>query len=117
MKSILVVEDDIAVGETIRSILEDSAYDVCVFAHPTQLPAGSSPALLITDLACNGGYCSADAVSEIQALRVRTAAPILVLTAHAAAREDEQLARAANAVLTKPFEMVDLLAAVERLAV
>jgi DNA-binding response OmpR family regulator len=42
---------------------------------------------------------------------------VLILTAHAAARADGELAAVANAVLTKPFQMDELMAAVERLVV
>ncbi len=117
MKSVYVVEDDSAVGATIRAILEESTYQVRLFTEPAELPDGSTPALVITDLASRAGYCSRHAVMDVRALRVRTAAPILVLTAHGAARRDADLAREASAVMTKPFEMDELLAMVERLAV
>jgi DNA-binding response OmpR family regulator len=49
--------------------------------------------------------------------RARTGAPVLVLTAHGAAKADCELAAVANGVLTKPFQMDELLAEVKRLAV
>ena len=116
MKSVFVVEDDFAVGETIQAILEESTYRVRLFTEPADLPNGPAPALVITDLASRDGYCSQEAVRDVRALRVRTAAPILVLTAHGAARSDADLAREVSAVMTKPFEMDELLAMVERLA-
>lgn len=116
MRSILVVEDDRDVAAILRVILEES-YRVEVFEDPNDLPRGSSPALVITDLARREGYRSSDAVSDVRALRLRTAAPILVLTAHGAAGQDDELAREATAVMTKPFEMSELVELVERLAV
>jgi DNA-binding response OmpR family regulator len=50
-------------------------------------------------------------------VRARTGAPVLILTAHAVARADDALAKVANEVLTKPFQMDVLVAAVERLTV
>ena len=114
MKSVLVVEDDPAVAETIRMILEES-YVVTVFPDTTALPEGAGPALVITDLLNGHGYDSAAAVRTVRETRVRAGAPVLVLTAHGAAEADAELAGAANGVLTKPFQLEELLALVDRL--
>ena len=116
MKSVVVIEDDPAIAETIRMILEE-LYVVTVFPETTALPAGSSPSLVITDLLSPNGYDSAAAVQRVRQTRVRTGAPVLVLTAHGAAEADCELAGTANGVLTKPFQMDELLALVDRLAV
>ena len=116
MKSVVVVEDDRAIAEMIRLILEES-YAVMVFDSPSEMPEGPGPALVITDLIGHNGYDSAGAIRAVREVRARTGAPVLVLTAHGAAKADCELAAVANAVLTKPFHMDELLATVERLTV
>ncbi|HSW95389.1 MAG TPA: response regulator [Patescibacteria group bacterium] len=116
MKSVLVVEDDRAIAETIRMMLEES-YAITVFDSPHEVPEGPGPALVITDLLGRNGYDSVAAVRAVRDARARTGAPVLVLTAHGAAKADCELAAVANGVLTKPFQMDELLAEVKRLAV
>ena len=116
MKTVLVVEDDRAIAETIRMMLEES-YAVTLCDAPNDIPEGPGPALVITDLIGRNGYDSAGAIRAVREVRARTGAPVLVLTAHGAAKADCGLAAVANGVLTKPFQMDELLAAVERLIV
>ena len=116
MKTVLVVEDDGAIAETIRMMLEES-YAVTVFDAPDEMPEGPGPSLVITDLVGRNGYDSAGAIRTVREVHARTGAPVLVLTAHAAAKADCELAAVANGVLTKPFQMDELMAAVERLIV
>lgn len=116
MKSVLVLEDDPSIAETLRMMLED-CYAVTVCEIPSATPERSGAHLVITDLLARNGYDSGAAIDMVQELRVRTGAPVLVLTAHGAATADRGLARVASAVLGKPFQMDELLALVERLAV
>lgn len=116
MKSVLVIEDDRAIAELIQMMLEES-YAVTIFASPDLVPDGPGPSLVITDLLAQNGYDSVAAIRTVRDARARTGAPVLVLTAHGAAKADCELAAVANEVLTKPFEMEELLAAVERLTV
>jgi DNA-binding response OmpR family regulator len=116
VKTVLVVEDDRAIAETIRMMLEES-YAVTVFDAPDEMPEGPGPSLVITDLLGRHGYDSAGAIRAVREVHARTGAPVLVLTAHGAAKADCELAAVANGVLTKPFQMDELLAAVERLIV
>ncbi|MDP9321528.1 MAG: response regulator [Chloroflexota bacterium] len=116
MKSVVVVEDDLAIAETIRMMLDES-YAVTVCHTADSVPDGAGPSLVITDLLGRNGYDSATAIRTVREARSRTRAPVLVLTAHGAAMADRALANEANGVLTKPFQMDELLAMVERLAV
>ena len=116
MKSVHVIEDDRTIAETIRMMLEE-AYAVTIFDSPHEMPEGAGPSLVITDLLTLNGYDSVAAIRTVRDARARTGAPVLVLTAHGAAKADRDLAAVANGVLTKPFQMDDLLAAVERLTV
>lgn len=116
MKTLLVVEDDRAIGTMLRQILEDS-YAVTLVERTGAMPDDLAAALVITDLNVHGAYDSASAVRTVRESRLRTGAPVLVLTAHGAAKADGELATVADAVLTKPFQLDELLAVVERLVV
>ena len=74
-------------------------------------------ALAITDLTSRSGYDSMSAIRQVREVRLRTGAPVLVLTAHREAQRDGVLAAEASAVMTKPFQLDELLATVQRLAV
>jgi DNA-binding response OmpR family regulator len=114
VKTVVVVEDDRAIADTIRMMLEES-YAVTVFDAPDEMPEGLGASLVITDLLGRNGYDSAGAIRAVREVQTRTGAPVLVLTAHGAAKADCKLAAVASGVLTKPFQMDELLAAVERL--
>jgi DNA-binding response OmpR family regulator len=115
VKSVLVVEDDRSIAETLRMMLEES-YDVTLYESAGAMPDRPGASLVITDLLGRNGYDSAAAIRMVQEVRDRTGAPVLVLTAHGAAKADGELGRVASAVLGKPFQMDELLALVERLA-
>ena len=70
MKSVVVVEDDQAIAETIRMILEES-YAVTVLDALNEMPGGSRPALVITDLVGRNGYDSAGAIRSVHEMRAR----------------------------------------------
>ncbi|MEP7003305.1 MAG: response regulator [Chloroflexota bacterium] len=114
MKSVFVVEDDSSIAAVLRDALEDFGLDI--FASPADVPQGRAPALVITDLQSPEGYRSDEAIRIVQALRSRTGAPVMVLTAHGPARLDADLAAETVAVMLKPFDINELIATVERFA-
>jgi DNA-binding response OmpR family regulator len=116
VRSVLVVEDDRSIADTLRAMLEES-YAVTVYEAPSAVPEPAGAHLVITDLLGGNGYDSRAAIDLVQELRARTGAPVLVLTAHSAAKTDDRLAEVATAVLAKPFQMDELLALVDRLIV
>ena len=115
MKSVLVIEDDLAIAAMLRDALDE--YSVSVVERPGDVPEDATPALVITDLQSPDGYRSDSALRIVQELRVRTGAPVVVLTAHRAAEADAALTVEADAVMLKPFDLGELLVMVDRLAV
>ena len=128
MASILVVDDELEIGEAIRRVLQRAGFDVEVagsVAEGLRLTAETQPDVVVTDMILR----KTDGVELIRTLRsdyprVRVIAmsgggslgqlsykPDAIKT-HAylaAARE-----AGAQEVLTKPFDIADLLAAVRR---
>ena len=110
---ILVVDDDPAILATVADILALSGYPVATAADGAEglrLAAELRPALVLLDLRMPG----IDGWDVARTLRARgLAAPILVMTAAQDARRwAEQLG--ADGYLAKPFDLDDLLTAVER---
>jgi CheY-like chemotaxis protein len=111
---ILVVDDDQAILATVADILALSGYPVITAAdgrEALRLTAEMRPALVLLDLRMPG----LDGWEVARTLRARgVAAPILVMTAAQDAHHwAEQIG--ADGYLAKPFDLDDLLAAVERL--
>jgi CheY-like chemotaxis protein len=115
-RTILVVDDDIDMQQTIRNILEDEGYAVVVaedgLAALEKLD-GITPSVILLDITMPrmNGYQFAEAVAQ---RGLRPGIPIMVLTADG--RAPEKAAQiGAEGYLTKPFALLELVAAVERL--
>jgi DNA-binding response OmpR family regulator len=113
MSRILVIDDDPALAELIRSVLADGGHAVTAAAAlGPAAPTGHD--LVITDL-LGGGYCLDEASGWVAEVRRRLpGVPVIVCTAHRDAADHAE-ALGADAVLTKPFDVEALLALVGRL--
>lgn len=111
-ETILVVEDELFIGEELREDLERSGYRV-----PAVVPSGDGvaeavaqhhPAVVLMDIRLGGGM---DGIQAAAALKARFDVPVIYLTAFS---DPETLERAAAtepaAYLIKPFSERELLA-------
>lgn len=114
MARVLVIDDDEVIADLLRSVLAEgghSATAIASFEH--HWPDGFD--LVITDLLTASPYTVADAGIWVAEVRRRVpGVPVVVCTAHRAAANDGA-GMAADAVLTKPFDVEALLTLVHRL--
>ncbi|HET7755085.1 MAG TPA: response regulator [Anaeromyxobacteraceae bacterium] len=115
---VLIVEDDPEIRLVLADILETCGYAVSQAQHGREaldkLEAGLRPAAILLDLmmpVMNGWVFRAAQLED----RRLASIPIVVLTAMGRAEETGRELRA-HAALSKPFEISDLLAILERLA-
>lgn len=114
---VLVAEDEETIAETLALIVEDAGY-VALVAHDGRealaLARQHRPHLIITDLMMpylNGADFIA-AVRGDATTQGREAPPVIVVTAASRARAEEA---GADAIVTKPFDIVKIEAAMQRL--
>jgi CheY-like chemotaxis protein len=114
MKTILVVDDEYAVVEALRALLEDEGYAVTTAANGQEaleaLDSGPSPDLLILDVMMP----RLDGRQVLRALRAHPelhALPVIVMSAAAQPLAPEELGGAV--FLAKPFELTRLLRTIE----
>jgi CheY-like chemotaxis protein len=111
---ILVIEDDDDIRDFVSMVLEDAGYSVAAAANGAvalQTLQDDEPAAILLDMKMPvmDGWQFAARYSELSAKQ----APIIVMTAaHEAAARAAQVH--AEGVLSKPFELQELLAIVKR---
>jgi DNA-binding response OmpR family regulator len=114
---IAIVEDDATLASTFQQVLEEErGWDTLIFGDGEEalhtLPA-AKPDMILLDVSLPG----LDGVSLYRMLRARRetfATPILIVTA-SHDWELQRLGLEANALLRKPFDLDELLSAVENL--
>jgi CheY-like chemotaxis protein len=113
---VLIAEDEEPIAEVVATVVEDAGYTPLLAAHgreALELARAKQPALLITDLMMP--YLSG--AELIAALRSDAAAgghaplPVILITAAGPA---QARAAGADAVLRKPFELLELDALLRR---
>ena len=110
-KRILVVEDDQSLRIVIRMVLEQARYEVLEARHgiaALELMESEIPDAVIADLRMplmNG----VELIGRLRSNPATAAVPIVLLSG---LLPDPEVTKLANAVVAKPFEPADLLAAV-----
>jgi len=117
VKTVFIVEDDQAIGELlVEAIQQETPYQAVLASDGFQalkMLQKVKPDVLILDYALPGmnGLEFYDAIHELKALEYL---PVLVVSAAAARIQKEVKARQLSQ-LKKPFDLTDLLEAIERL--
>jgi DNA-binding NtrC family response regulator len=106
-----VIDDDEALADLIRVVLEDAEYEVVLATGPRDLPSGRFDCV-VTDLVTVAVY----SYEEAQRWLVRLAErypniPVVVATAHIQAHGDRSRL-GVEGVVMKPFDVDQLVAAV-----
>jgi CheY-like chemotaxis protein len=110
---VLVLDDDQSIAELMRVVLEDAGYAVTVSVDPAVIPNGRFDCV-VTDLMSLTAYAAGAAREWVLRLRDRfPGVPVVVVTAHAAARDDRPVL-GAREVIIKPFDVDQIADAVRR---
>lgn len=114
MAQVLVIDDDPAIAELLHSVLVEGGHEP--EAATTLDGFGSNGyELVIADLLSCDAYGLEAAAAWVAEIRRRIpGVPVVVCTAHRRAASDRE-AIGADAVITKPFDVDDFLALVDRL--
>jgi CheY-like chemotaxis protein len=111
-RTVAVVDDDSITLEAIQAILEYDGYEVAAFTDALaaqQSLALSQPNLVILDMMLRGQNGSA-VLDDLKADPVTAGIPVLICTAAALTpAEVERLERLSCVLLSKPFELDELL--------
>jgi CheY-like chemotaxis protein len=111
VKRVLIVEDDPSLRVVIRMVLEQARYEVLEARHGAaalELMESDMPDLVIADLRMPlmGGV---ELIGRMRSSPKTASVPIVLLSG---LLPDPEVTRLANAVVAKPFEPADLLAAI-----
>lgn len=113
-KRILIVDDEPDIVLALQIVLEDAGCQVASVDRGDQLmerlSTGGVPDLIVLDMLLSGRD-GREIARELKALPHTRQIPILMLSAHPAARREAQAA-GVEAFLAKPFELDALLEAV-----
>jgi CheY-like chemotaxis protein len=110
-RTVLIVEDDQSLRTVIRMVLEQARYEVLEARHGVaalELMESAMPDLVIADLRMpimNG----VELIGRLRSSAATASIPVVLLSG---LLPDPEVTKLANAVVAKPFEPADLLAAV-----
>jgi CheY-like chemotaxis protein len=110
-KRILIVEDDQSLRVVIRMVLEKARYDVLEARHGAaalELMENEMPDVVVADLRMPI-MSGIELIGRLRASPATASLPVVLLTG---LLPDREVTRLANAVVAKPFEPADLLAAI-----
>jgi CheY-like chemotaxis protein len=110
-KKVLIVEDDQSLRTVIRMVLEQARYEVLEARHGVaalELMESDMPDLVVADLRMplmNG----VELIGRMRSSQKTASVPIVLLSG---LLPDPEVTKLADAVVAKPFEPADLLAAI-----
>lgn len=110
-KTVLIVEDDPSLRTVIRMVLEQARYEVLEARHgiaALELMESDMPDLVVADLRMplmNG----VELIGRMRSSQRTASVPIVLLSG---LLPDPEVTKLADAVVAKPFEPADLLAAI-----
>jgi len=114
-RRILVVEDDDAIGEGLRTLLEDEGYDVRLVMRGGEAPRAVgdfAPDVVILDV----NLPDMSGLEVLQELReTHPDLQVILSTGHADATALESIRKLRVPALMKPYEIEDLIALLERM--
>ena len=118
VRHVWVVDDDQGTLELYREILEEEGYRVTLAVSPEKEPAAVAalaPDLILLDLLFAHEQCGVTFLGRLKAHPATRPIPVLVCSAASRLLEEQhdQLVAWDCGVLTKPFGIEDLLAAIE----
>jgi CheY-like chemotaxis protein len=115
---VVVIDDDATTREAIQAILEFDGYEVVAFADAAaaqQSLVSAPPNLVILDMMLVG-QSGTDVLDELRLDPSTAKIPVIVCTAaNLSSAEIERLKRLGCVLLSKPFELDDLLQAAQGL--
>lgn len=114
-KNILVVDDDLAILEVIKIILEDKGYNVITISNGSEVEQAiekQNPHLILLDIWISG-FDGRDIAKKLKARSSTKHIPIIVISAH---NETAKIAKEAGAdnFLAKPFDIENLVSVVQQ---
>jgi len=113
--TVLVVEDDDGIRESVCECLRFEGYDVAEAVNGAEalawLEGGGRPSLVLLDMVMPV-MSGAELLAKMRATPALAAVPVVLMTA--AARREPESALGAQAFLAKPFDLGNLLRTVER---
>ena|SRR5215469_6547615 len=115
-KNILVLDDDPDIGTMIKMMLEYKGYKVTVSERADQAAEilhHNGIQLIIMDMLLSG-VNGTDLCSELKKNDSTSHIPVIMISAHPNAKEI-CLAAGADEFISKPFDMQDILAKIDRL--
>ena len=112
-KKVLIVEDDHSLRVVIRMVLEQARYEVLEARHGAaalELMESESPDLVLADMRMPL-MSGVELIGRLRSSPKTASIPIVLLSG---LLPDPEVTRLASAVVAKPFEPADLLAAIKR---
>ena len=115
---ILLAEDDLVLRRVMHEALVDDGHAVTSIANPIELP-GAYPDepwdLFVTDVG-GASFAGPDDSTRARLRQVAARGPVVLVTGRAWAHTMDPCELGVRAIVLKPFDLSDLLAAVDQVA-